>query len=545
MKTMRNAMILVGFVFGVLTVGLIGMNGEGPVRAEAAKTTFFGRTGTRSDSEEEEYVFDEEYWENCMFDDVPRTLEEENEFWRDAFLNYGRKYIGENGTYYYEFISWEEKTIRILHIRDAEGEVRIPEEIEGNRVTEIGLERERFVDLEYDLESYESVFLPSTCDKITSLMIPEGVEYIGYQAFSYCRNLESVQLPSTLKQMETCFEYCESLEELVLPADMQYARLEKIPLKKLTLSGSVESLVLDGGFLTEFEVPPGMKHLQIYDMPLERIYIPDSIEKLVLNNMPQLESVEIEGNGSQFNAFHLSEAPKLKEIPLTGPCPYLERSMDGSDSRLDWLTAYYMNEEGDLDENYPYSAYAVRWVMDGPTGFSCFATGVERLIVPQGIRRIGTQDIAGNCVNLKEVILPYSVSEVVFDDFLNQEDPIPYRLVVPNPNCEYTLAGRSHFDLVTMTDYFLERPNIRRITLVLPVNSKMEGAQRHGAMIEVLSRTGEEGRREICYMAEKGDTLWEISREYNTTVEAIASLNQISNPNLIHVGQILWVPAAE
>jgi len=47
---------------------------------------------------------------------------------------------------------------------------------------------------------------------------------------------------------------------------------------------------------------------------------------------------------------------------------------------------------------------------------------------------------------------------------------------------------------------------------------------------------------EILYQVRQGDTLWGISRAYNTTVDAIVQRNNIPNPNLIYVGQRLIVP---
>ena len=46
------------------------------------------------------------------------------------------------------------------------------------------------------------------------------------------------------------------------------------------------------------------------------------------------------------------------------------------------------------------------------------------------------------------------------------------------------------------------------------------------------------------YYAQRGDTLRIIASRFNTTVDAILKLNpQISNPNLIYVGQAITVPA--
>lgn len=44
------------------------------------------------------------------------------------------------------------------------------------------------------------------------------------------------------------------------------------------------------------------------------------------------------------------------------------------------------------------------------------------------------------------------------------------------------------------------------------------------------------------HVVQPGDTLWGISRRYNTTVDAIVRANNIPNPNLIYVGQVLEIP---
>ncbi len=48
--------------------------------------------------------------------------------------------------------------------------------------------------------------------------------------------------------------------------------------------------------------------------------------------------------------------------------------------------------------------------------------------------------------------------------------------------------------------------------------------------------------KEEIYVVQRGDTLSAIARRYNTTIDAIASLNNIQNPSLIHHGQELKMP---
>lgn len=59
----------------------------------------------------------------------------------------------------------------------------------------------------------------------------------------------------------------------------------------------------------------------------------------------------------------------------------------------------------------------------------------------------------------------------------------------------------------------------------------------------VLPSVAEEPTAVTVYVVQRGDTLFRIAQRYNITVEALARLNGISNPNNIEVGQRLLVPA--
>jgi nucleoid-associated protein YgaU len=47
-----------------------------------------------------------------------------------------------------------------------------------------------------------------------------------------------------------------------------------------------------------------------------------------------------------------------------------------------------------------------------------------------------------------------------------------------------------------------------------------------------------------AYLVQPGDTLSEIAERFSTSVETIAQANDIENPNLIFVDQVLYVPAS-
>jgi LysM repeat protein len=43
------------------------------------------------------------------------------------------------------------------------------------------------------------------------------------------------------------------------------------------------------------------------------------------------------------------------------------------------------------------------------------------------------------------------------------------------------------------------------------------------------------------YMVQKGDTLWSIAKRYNTTVDALAKLNNIENPSKVANGTKIMI----
>lgn len=94
----------------------------------------------------------------------------------------------ENGIYY-NVLSEEQKTCEVTYEyysdydyhSDYEGEIVIPEQANGYRVTRIGY------------------YAFSGCDHLTGIIIPDGVTSIGNDAFYCCERLTSITLPAGLK----------------------------------------------------------------------------------------------------------------------------------------------------------------------------------------------------------------------------------------------------------------------------------------------------------------------------------------------------------
>ena len=63
----------------------------------------------------------------------------------------------------------------------------------------------------------------SRCGTITSVNLPDCINYIGEQAFNECSNLKSINLPSELPYISRqCFDDCKKLNDVILPQGIEF-----------------------------------------------------------------------------------------------------------------------------------------------------------------------------------------------------------------------------------------------------------------------------------------------------------------------------------
>ena len=69
----------------------------------------------------------------------------------------------------------------------------------------------------YDVTGIQA-FAFSECTDLKSVIIPEGVTYIGQDAFSSCSGLKSVSIPGSVETIGYCaFEHCTALTSIAIP----------------------------------------------------------------------------------------------------------------------------------------------------------------------------------------------------------------------------------------------------------------------------------------------------------------------------------------
>ncbi len=148
-----------------------------------------------------------------------------------------------------------------------------------------------------------------------------------------------------------------------------------------------------------------------------------------------------------------------------------------------------------------------------------------------GLSQIGAMWAAKNGVSHKDILAFYYEGTSIYKDYgkaplesLKPTEPIPSTYTVVKGDTLSKIAKRFNTtvdELVKING--IDNPNLIRVGQVL-----------HLTALEPITAT---------YTVVKGDTLSKIAKRYKTSVEALAAMNNISNVNLIRVGQVLKLPS--
>ena len=97
---------------------------------------------------------------------------------------------------------------------------------------------------------------------------------------------------------------------------------------------------------------------------------------------------------------------------------------------------------------------------------------------------------------------------------------------------------------VANQDFIVQDGGIINANVDLMVNSEISQNSNLNIMDEIQTN----GEREaedysiVMYIVKKGDTLWNIAKEFGSTVDGIVRVNGIENPNQIYPGDKLFIP---
>ena len=235
--------------------------------------------------------------------------------------------------------------------------------------------------------------------EITSCIIEEGVLSIGNNAFSSCKSINSVLLPSTLKTIsERAFYGCESLEEIVVPnsvtnigsAAFQGTKIKSITLPFVGASRNATGYKGTFGYIFGYgtvatataSIDDATYQCKI-DGKYYYYYIPDTLTSVSVTDASVIPA----------NAFHNCEFPIsiLSEIESVG-----ENAFNGCKG----LTS--LSFLGNISEI--------------PEGTFSRCSGLTAVVLPDSILKIGVNAFK-NCDKMVSIHLPDTLTYIENDSF--------------------------------------------------------------------------------------------------------------------------------
>ena len=227
-------------------------------------------------------------------------------------------------------------------------------------------------------------------ETLVNVLIPEGVEDIGGQAFSKCYNLEVITIPGTVRQIgEAAFKECESLKSIVIPHGVTQIKAETFwgcySLESISIPDTVQYIGESAFFicvnLGKIEIPHGVAAIEAYTFSgctsLTGITIPDtvtSIGKRAFRSCEQLESVIIPDSVTSIGELAFESCYRLRSVKLS-------KNLEDTGNQ---------------------------------TFYNCIMlTEVE---IPEGITKIGPGTFYG-CERLETIILPKSITTIAEEAF--------------------------------------------------------------------------------------------------------------------------------
>lgn len=264
------------------------------------------------------------------------------------------------------------------------GDVIIPSVIEGYPVTSIGDEAFAY------------------CQDIYSIEVPDSVTYIGKGAFFECWNLMKMTLPfvgNTLNGTEnTHFGYIFGADDYTQHSEYMWGRY----LDELVITGetSLDSYAFYQCIINKINLPDGITTIgeyTFYMAGLESIIIPDSVTYIgeAAFYMCNFESVTIPKNVTHIGAYAFFSG-SLRRVEIL--CDNLET----------WDMAFY-GSRGITDLTISGCVKSIGYLTFAECGF-------ESLTIPECVTSI-ENDAFASCYDLTSVTIPDSVTHIGFGAF--------------------------------------------------------------------------------------------------------------------------------
>lgn len=245
---------------------------------------------------------------------------------------------------------------------------------------------------------------------VTEFIIPEGVETISYYAFANCKNLTSIYLSSTVTSFVWYHIFGDdSLKEIIVSEDNE----------RLT---SVDGIVYNKDITHLIISPAGYDKSEILKIP-ETV---DTIESLSLSHCHGLKEIIIGKN------------VKIYSVP--SDCINLEKvTVDEENAEFTSIDGIvYSKDLTELVHCPPKNISGEFIIPDGTQSIGIYSVGeckdITSIIIPSGVTKIETGAFR-YCDLVTEITFPESVEEIGKDVLKTNDETLVRTVTILNPAC--------------------------------------------------------------------------------------------------------------
>lgn len=270
------------------------------------------------------------YADTGSYPDMPFGLDEEK------FI----PQFHQEGNYTYYILDEAKKEISISKVANVKNQLVIPTEIDGYKVTGLGMLYDTFYIYEeegYPVDEYRIV-AKEDINKVKSIAIPEGVKYIGTNSFYGMRKLKDISFPNSLQSIQSDAFVSIDAEEIVLPVNLNY-----ISNYSFRDCSSLKRVLIKSKELSFSDEYPAFKSCE-------------ALKEVILDGV---EKMNMDGFNLNENADKLVISASVKEIVML-TCNFKQVIVKGTKTEFYWYDGYNYNWNKAAEIYVPKNAAAIR-----------------------------------------------------------------------------------------------------------------------------------------------------------------------------------------
>ena len=306
----------------------------------------------------------------------------------------------------YDYQVLDDGTVEITDYKGSDTNLVIPSEIDGKKVTSVGI----------------SAFY--YCESLTNIEIPDSVTNIGDGAFMCCTNLTEVKIPNSVTSIGSyAFTGCTSLKEITVDKDNQnYSSVNGVLFNK----NKTELIAYPDQKGNTYTIPDSVTSIgesAFHSCSLTNITIPDGVTYIgrrAFEDCTNLTEVKIPDSVTSIENWVFSGCTSLTNITLSdGVTSIGENTFVGCTSLTNIKIPNSVTKIGGGVFNSCTSLTnieipdSVTSIGDGVFGICTSLTNIE---IPDSVTSIG--DVAfAYCTSLTEVKIPNSVTYIGSEAF--------------------------------------------------------------------------------------------------------------------------------